>query len=92
VNNVWRDWNHLVKAAGIQEATVHDLRRSAITHWARVLPIHVTHELAGHTRIETTRKHYLCISQHDLNDARTAAASVVQGVILDADDGKVTQE
>jgi integrase len=44
------------KWAGVKPFCFHDLRRSCITNWARHLPIHAVQELAGHSKIETTRK------------------------------------
>jgi len=43
-----------------------DLRRSAITNWAKKLPIQVFQILAGHSDIATTRKYYLAVRSEDL--------------------------
>jgi len=48
---------------------MHELRRSAITNWAKKLPIQVVQELAGHSGISTTRKYYLSVRPEDLASA-----------------------
>lgn len=78
VNNIRRQWLRIVKAAGIPHASVHDLRRSAITNWARLLPIHVVQELAGHSDIKTTQQFYLVVTDSDLDAARDASASALR--------------
>lgn len=78
VNNLRRKWLTIVKAAGIPHATIHDLRRGAITNWARDLPIHVVRELAGHTDIATTQQYYLSVTEADLSKAREVTANVLQ--------------
>ena len=78
VNNMLRRFQTLCRHAGVGPYTIHDLRRSCITNWARVLPIHVVQKLAGHSDIKTTQKHYLSIQQEDTDRAKKA-----QGDILD---------
>ncbi len=58
-NNVWRDFDVIRRRAGLPECSTHDLRRSFCTNLARVIPMHVVQELAGHSAIRTTRRHYL---------------------------------
>ena len=55
--------------ASVDECVIHDLRRSAITNWAKKLPIQVVQELAGHSDISTTRKYYLAVRSEDLASA-----------------------
>src|SRR5688572_26536580 len=50
VDNMLRRFRTLCRQAGEREFTIHDLRRSCITNWARKLPIHVVRQLAGHAR------------------------------------------
>lgn len=50
----------------VAEVTLHDLHRSAITHWAPELPIQVVQQLAGHLDISTARKYYLAVRSEDL--------------------------
>ncbi len=50
--------------------TLHDLRRSCLTNWARELPAHVVKKLAGHSSVETTPRCYLCVGDADLEKAR----------------------
>ncbi len=69
VNNLDRDFRVLRCKAGVDECVMHDLRRSAITNWAKKLPIQVVQELAGHSDISTTRKYYLAVRSEDLASA-----------------------
>jgi site-specific recombinase XerD len=60
VNNIGRSFETTRKRYGIAKcSTIHDLRRSAITNWAKHLPIQVVQQFAGHSDISTTRKYYL---------------------------------
>lgn len=78
LNNLRTRWLAIVQAAEIPHATIHDLRRSAITNWARRLPIHVVQELAGHADIRTTQQFYLSVTKEDLAAAREATADALQ--------------
>jgi len=66
INNLGRDFGVIRSRAGVAECTLHDLRRSVITNWARQLPIQVVQQLAGHSDISTTRKYYLAVRPEDL--------------------------
>jgi integrase len=57
INNMGRHLAMILSQARVAEFTLHDLRRSAITNWARELPIQVVQQLAGHSDITTTRKY-----------------------------------
>ena len=70
VNNVLRQLKLLCRQVGVAEFTLHDLRRSCITNWAQKLPIQTVQQLAGHSKIETTRKYYLSVQKSDLTAAR----------------------
>jgi integrase len=69
INNLDRDFRILRRKAGVDKCVIHDLRRSAITNWAKKLPIQVVQELAGHSDISTTRKYYLAVRSEDLASA-----------------------
>ena len=69
INNLDRNFRVLRCKAGVDECVMHDLRRSAITNWAKKLPIQVVQELAGHSDISTTRKYYLSVRPEDLASA-----------------------
>ena len=71
INNVGRDFRVLRCKAGVDECVIHDLRRSAITNWAKKLPIQVVQQLAGHADISTTRKYYLAVRAEDLVSANS---------------------
>jgi len=67
VNNLDRNFRAICRKAGVDKCAVHDLRRSAITNWAKKLPIQVVQVLAGHSDIATTRKYYLAVRSEGLN-------------------------
>jgi integrase len=81
VNNLLRRFKTLCRRAGIGPYTIHDLRRSCITNWAKLLPIHVVQQLAGHSDIKTTETYYLSVQPEDLAKARRVQSELV-GVIL----------
>ena len=70
LNNVLRRFKTIRKRAGVGNFTIHDLRRSCITNWAKVLPIRVTQRSAGHSDINTTNEYYLSIQDSDAKAAR----------------------
>jgi hypothetical protein len=53
------------------------LRRSALTNWARYLPIHVVQQLAGHSDIAATRKYYLSVQSSDIDFAGEAVKKIL---------------
>lgn len=70
-----KSWSTALKIAGIDDLTFHDLRRTAITRWQREgVAMGIAAEIAGHARLETTRKHYT--STHDLSIVRDVAAKI----------------
>ena len=77
LNNVLRRFKTIVKRAGVAPATLHDLRRSCLTNWARELPIHVVQRLAGHSDIKTTQRYYLAVEQRDFDEARSVQERTV---------------
>ncbi len=66
INNLDRNFRLLRQNSGVSYCTLHDLRRTAITNWAKKLPIQVVQQLAGHEDISTTRKYYLAVRSEDL--------------------------
>ena len=69
-------------------AAPHDLRRSCVTNRARALPMHVTRELAGHGKIETTERYYLAVTRDDMESVRQAQNRVVEGIEIGAAEAK----
>ena len=88
LNNLNRRLNTLRKNAGVSKMTYHDLRRSCITNWARVLPMHVVQKLAGHSDIKTTQQYYLAVQEDDLSKARLFQAQIMR---LGLTDQKLTK-
>lgn len=78
VNNLRRVWYHIVAASGVGRATMHDFRRSAITNWARALPVHVTQRLAGHANVQTTLRYYVAVLDADMDAARQVAEDALE--------------
>ncbi len=77
VNNLIRDLEVICRKSKIAEFTLHDLRRSCITNWAKVLPMQVVQKLAGHSNMETTRKYYLSVQNSDMQAARQIQTSLM---------------
>ncbi len=69
VNNLRQRFITIRSHASVAKCTIHDLRRSAITNWARQLPIQVVQTLPGHASITTTRKYYLTVRPEDFDSA-----------------------
>ncbi len=80
INNLDRDFHILRCKAGVDYCVPHDLRRSAITNWAKKLPIQVVQQLAGHSDISTTRKYYLAVRPEDLASANNFLNKVLAEV------------
>ena len=87
INNMGTDFGRIRIRAGIAKATIHDLRRSAITNWADKLPFQVVHKLAGHSNIKTTMEHYLAVRPEDY----TLAGGILDQLVEKEQD-KVTQK
>jgi integrase len=77
VNNVLRRFKTLCRHAGVGPYTLHDLRRSCITNWAKQLPIHVVQQLAGHSDIQTTKQFYLSVQSEDVAKAQKIQAALL---------------
>ena len=77
VNNLLRRFQTLCRQAKLPEFSLHDLRRSCITNWARVLPIHLVQQLAGHQDITTTREYYLSVQPEDVAKAQTVTTELL---------------
>jgi len=69
INNLDRNFRLLRQNSGVSYCTLHDLRRTAITNWAKKLPIQIVQQLAGHEDISTTRKYYLAVRSEDIATA-----------------------
>jgi integrase len=71
-NNVERGFNALVKRSGIERCTMHDLRRTFVSHLAMAgVSASVVQKLAGHASISTTVKHYTQIMPEALREAQS---------------------
>jgi integrase len=81
VNNQLRRFKTLCRRAGVGPYTIHDLRRSCITNWARRLPTHIVQKLAGHSDIQTTETYYLSVQSEDLAKARRVQSALVGNIL-----------
>jgi len=78
VNNFTREFNRILRCAGVRRGQFHDLRRTALSNWlAQGMSPYDVMLLAGHASFETTHRFYLAI-QEDLTDrARQASERAV---------------
>ena len=77
INNLIRSLRVICKRADVESFTLHDLRRSCITNWAKLLPIQVVQQLARHSNVTTTRKYYLSVQTADLEQTRMIQSEVL---------------
>jgi len=80
INNLPRRFKTICRKVGNSLYSLHDIRRSCITNWARKLPIHVVQQLAGHSDIRTTQKYYLLVQRQDLEQAAAVQQSLLRAV------------
>jgi integrase len=75
VNNLGRQFNKILRKAGIKKGTFHDIRRTAITMWfANGMSEHDVMVLAGHSSFATTHEFYLAVADDLIHRARVATA------------------
>ena len=73
----------ILKHAGIDAGTFHDLRRTCITNWfAHGLSEFDVMIMAGHASFETTRKFYLAVRTDIIERARKASAEVMKNISI----------
>jgi len=80
VNNVLRRFKTLCRRADIGSYSLHDMRRSCITNWARDLPIHVVQQLAGHSDMRTTQTYYLSVNDEDVEKAKRLQGKLLEQI------------
>lgn len=78
LTNVNHHFKSMAHRAGVMKVTLHDLRRSCITHWARKIAAPVVQALAGHSDINTTLRYYVSIREPDMAEAREVTARVLK--------------
>jgi integrase len=67
-NNVNRKFREIVKKAGIEYCTFHDLRRTAGSHMA-VRSLSTAQKVLGHASIMTTQKYYVKVFRENMRNA-----------------------
>ena len=78
LTNVNKNFKSIAHRAGVVKVTLHDLRRSCITHWARKIAAPIVQALAGHSDINTTLRYYVSIREPDMAEAREVTAQVLR--------------
>ncbi len=78
LHNVNENFKSIAHRVGVVEVTLHDLRRSCITHWARKIAAPIVQALAGHSDINTTQRYYVSIREPDMAEAREVTTQVLQ--------------
>jgi integrase len=74
-NNFRRQFNTILRKAGVKKGTFHDFRRTAITMWlANGMSEHDVMVLAGHASFATTHEFYLAVADDLVLRARAATA------------------
>jgi len=84
INNMGERFKTIRHHANVAKCTIHNLRRSAITNWAKRLPIQVVQTLAGHESIATTREYYLAVRPEDFDSASKVVNEAVRQVLSGA--------
>jgi integrase len=75
INNFRRQFNIILRKAGVKKGTFHDIRRTAITMWfANGMSEHDVMVLAGHSSFTTTHEFYLAVSDDLIGRARVATS------------------
>jgi integrase len=75
VNNFRRQFNKILKKAGVKKGAFHDFRRTAISMWlANGMSEYDVMKLAGHADFRTTHKYYLRVRDDLVHRARVATA------------------
>jgi len=73
LNNFRRDFTRILRAAGIEVGTFHDLRRTCLSGWlANGLTEYDVMQLAGHSEFSTTHRFYLAVRSDLIDRARAA--------------------
>ena len=62
-NNFNREFQRILKRAGIKNGTFHDLRKTAITEWAQSLQPQELQQLARHSDLKTTLAYYVALQE-----------------------------
>ncbi|OQY06093.1 MAG: hypothetical protein B6I25_04605 [Planctomycetales bacterium 4572_13] len=73
VNNLGRQFDKILKKAGIKKGTIQDIRRTAITMWfANGMSEYDVMVLSGHSSFATTHEFYLAVADDWVDRARVA--------------------
>ena len=73
-----KTFKRILRRAGIQNKTLHDLRRTCLTEWSRHLEPKDLMDLAGHSNITTTMSYYVALDESRVNRARMASVKMLE--------------
>ncbi len=80
----------LLDGEGKPSVSIHDFRRTCITHWTEALPMQAVSKLAGHSNIQTTANYYASTTDQQRELARSAAQAAVENAVESRTDTKLT--
>jgi integrase len=79
VNNLRRQFNKILRKAGIKKGTFHDIRRTAITMWfANGMSEHDVRVLAGHSSFAMIHEFHFTVADDLIHRARAITAQVLR--------------
>lgn len=79
-DNLGREWGRIRAEAGLEDVSLHDLRRSYVTRLIRAgVPLPTVQRLCGHADIKTTLTHYNWVSDDDLREGVAKLSQVAVG-------------
>ena len=83
VNNLGRQFNKILRKAGIKKGTIQDIRRTAITMWfANGMSEHDVMVTAGHANFATTHRFYSAVADDLIDRAKKATTRQVSQELL----------
>ncbi len=81
VNNFRRQFNIILRKAGVKKGTFHDIKRTTISMWfANGMSEHDVMVLAGHSSFATTHEFYLAVTDGLMDRAKKAASQVMSKI------------
>ncbi len=70
-DNISRQWGRVRRHAGVEDVSIHDMRRTYVTRLIRAnVPLPTVQKLAGHSNVTTTMKYYTQVNDQDLREGQ----------------------
>ena len=83
LNNFDRQFKGILRHAGIDGISFHDIRRTCLTYWfGNGLKEYDVMNMAGHSNFETTHNFYLGVREDLLDQARLASSKVLEDISM----------